>query len=53
MRVRKEICEKHLGYKIVKKLSKGDSFGDISIIMNVKRTATVCALKDCDLIVLS
>ena len=51
-KIRRDILRKHHGFKIVNKLNKGDTFGELALICNIKRTSTVVCLKDSEFIVL-
>jgi len=44
----KEFINKRLAnFMVVKTLNTGDSFGELALISNAKRNATVLAVRDC------
>lgn len=48
-----EILEEHSGFEIVKKLEVGDGFGEIALMNNARRTASIVCREETIMVTLS
>ena len=50
--IKKGIVELIIDFKIIKKLTKGDSFGEFALLHNAPRSGTIRSLSQCELFIL-